>query len=474
MNTRKADWSLVPRRLKQKLLVSATLMVVIPMLVTAFIIHRYILFSQETAWSTYEIGFVFLMTMVIAALGWVLIKNIIDPIVHLSINAKRMVEGDASKKIQVDSEDEIGELAGALNEMAERIKKGMNELNSYGKRVETINTDINRKILTLSSVLQITDLMSQSVKVDAILDLVMDKVMKMIPIDQGILFVLNQKGDLAPRTVRGSHPEMPVSLGRNEYETFQAAKNRKMIRILDKEHMKDLFIGSFLAQFHMRCGMVIPLVYKSRFKGLLVVGRTSLDYSFKDDEKEALNLFREQVTIALENEHLTSRAKKLEVRDEVTKLYNERYIRGRLDEEIERAIQFQRPCSFITIEIDQYEQYQRENAKRDAEHLLRQVGQIMHQHIGEFAKAGYMGHGIYTVIVPEKHKGEAVQIAEAIRAHVLRSVFNRLSGSSSGRVTISAGVSGNPIDGLDAQHLIDKARVALEEAATSGQNRVVA
>ena len=73
--------------------------------------------------------------------------------------------------------------------------------------------------------------------------------------------------------------------------------------------------------------------------------------------------------------------------------------------------------------------------------------------------------------LPEKNKRQAQEIAEQIRKKI-EVIYNQEEDGAK-KITLSAGVSENPLDGVDALQLINKAQELLHKAKLSGKNRVV-
>jgi diguanylate cyclase (GGDEF)-like protein len=79
----------------------------------------------------------------------------------------------------------------------------------------------------------------------------------------------------------------------------------------------------------------------------------------------------------------------------------------------------------------------------------------------------------FAVILPEKNKKQANTIAEALRQRVEAFGISGGPGYPRNFVTVSGGVSENPIDGVTADELIKKASSALNDARSRGKNLVI-
>ena len=85
-------------------------------------------------------------------------------------------------------------------------------------------------------------------------------------------------------------------------------------------------------------------------------------------------------------------------------------------------------------------------------------------------KAARIGGDEFAMLLPEKNKREASFIAEEVRNKI--SSTNVLK-EGTASLTVSVGVSENPIDGATSDELFKKAFDAMKQAKSSGKNKVV-
>jgi len=88
---------------------------------------------QKTVGAALVLGF--LLTM---ALGAGISTMISEPLHEMSLIANKMAKGDFTKKIYARSKDEIGDLANALNYMAEEIKDKMKMISNEEAKLDTV------------------------------------------------------------------------------------------------------------------------------------------------------------------------------------------------------------------------------------------------------------------------------------------------------------------------------------------------
>ena len=133
------------------------------------------------------------------------------------------------------------------------------------------------------------------------------------------------------------------------------------------------------------------------------------------------------------------------------------------------AIFYQRPCSFLIFNIDDYKAFRELNGQIASEEMLKRIAAVLKGYEGQFGKAARLDADEFALLLPENNKREALDVAEEIRKKVESS---RFVDSQKRPLTVSVGVSENPIDGSIGKELFKKAKEALARAKEKGKNRV--
>ncbi len=215
----------------------------------------------------------------------------------------------------------------------------------------------------------------------------------------------------------------------------------------------------------------MPIFLKGTVKAVLGIANTRDDFSYNKSDIELLDIFSKQIAVAIENDILAHRIEKLETKDTLTGLYNRFFIQTRLQEEINRAIAYQRPCAFIIFDIDNFKDYRDKFGSICAELALKKVAGLIRDCIREVDRAGRTDDDEFSLILPEKNKRQAQEVAEEICKKIQTSFC--VDQDSSKCLTFSAGVSENPLDGVQVEQLTAKAKELLKKAKAGGKNRIV-
>lgn len=465
--------SLAPRSIRHKLTVAFALMSLIPILVCGYFVAFYIFPMVETIWDIYLI---LIITLFLMLLGCFLARKMIYPLVEISAHVKLMAEGDRLDKVlEVEGEDEIGELSGSLNRLSTRLNENMSELRSYGKKIKQINMEINKKVFALSSLLQIGNLITMACNLDEVFGLIVEKLSQLESGGPAFLMLLDEaSGQLRIRTqVNVDAKEIgKVNIGRGPLgDVFQSARNL----VIDAQKRPKNIDQALLEALQAKNIAVVPVASSGKVIGILGVGNKTDNFLFLDDEVELIGVFAKQVSVALENDQLMRKTKELTVRDELTGLYNEGYIRSRLDEEIKRATSYQRPCSFVILEVDNFKRFRDLSGEIEAEQSLKKIAQTLKESTTDTDKVGRFSDHQFAMILPEKNKHQSFNLAENIRKEIERfGLKQKITSASVSPLTLSGGISATPIDGTSSVELVNKVLYDIEKAKGLGANKIVA
>jgi diguanylate cyclase (GGDEF)-like protein len=469
--------SLVPAGLRYKLTVAFVLMSLIPMAICVYLFLNYIFpflnLIGDPNVELKDVSSVLVITIIIALLGFKIVRDIVSPIIDMALKAKDIAKGDFSSNINIRSEDEIGELGSTLNVLTRRIRENMDELRSYGERTKEINVEISKKVLVLSSLLQVSSLITQGSPLEETIKIVIDKIAQLSDDDSVFVMLSEEKDTLA---IKASHnlkeSLLSFKLKRGVGYLGKLLAESK-VAVIDRRSRLSSEMEEFLKVFGLKNCILSPVMAHGVGFGMLSYGNADSDFEFKEDDVELIKLFSKQIAIAVENELLTAKAKELAIKDELTGLYNEKFIMNRLEEEIKRAVLYQRPCSFLIFNIDDLNLYRDINGELASEETIKKIGKVIESNVTEVDRVGRLSGDTFAVILPEKNKKQANTIAEALRQRVEAFGISGGQGYPRNFVTVSGGVSENPIDGVTAQELVNKATSGLNEAKSRGKNLVI-
>ncbi|MFH0839937.1 MAG: diguanylate cyclase [Candidatus Omnitrophota bacterium] len=428
--------SLIPRGLRYKLLIAFCLMSIIPLLVSLYIVRDYIFPPRG---DILGVSWVLFFCVVITFLGLLLAKQMVEPVIEMAIETRRIAAGDVSHKLEIRTEDEIGDLGRSINEITLNIRGKIEELKLYGEKTKLINTEIHKKVLALSSLLQIGEHISSFAELADIMDLITDKISHIIDAGYAVLF-LQKPNDPTTFEINASANVSNDNLRRLEIKVGKDLLGSALISGMpvysDSKIKPSRGVQDFQEENNIKNFAALPVISRKKAVGLILIGNDAEGFEFKEDDADVLKIFTKQAAIAYESSILTKRAKELEIKDDLTCLYNEKYIAERLEEEIKRAVIYQRPCSYIVFNIDDFGKFRTENGELATERALKKLASAFNKHATEIGRAARLSGDSFALLLPEKNKREAYKIAEDVR----RDVENmELESEKIRRLTVRAG-----------------------------------
>lgn len=225
-----------------------------------------------------------------------------------------------------------------------------------------------------------------------------------------------------------------------------------------------------LTGFRTRCVMCAPLISRGRIIGAVELMNKKKG-SFTGDDLEMLTTLVEPGAIAIENAILYQKSAELTVTDDLTKLFNSRYLNVHLRREIKRSRRYGQPVSLIFLDLDGFKSVNDNYGHLAGSRALYEVGQAIQETVREIDLVSRYGGDEFTVILPQTGAQGAMIIADRIRACVAERVFLTDLGLNV-RLTASFGVSSFPDHGQTREDLIQRADRAMYVVKDRGKNGV--
>ena len=230
-------------------------------------------------------------------------------------------------------------------------------------------------------------------------------------------------------------------------------------------------IGAALEELGVGSGsaLVVPLRGDDTEEGLLWIpelGRPS-----SEEDLESARRVARYAELALTNAERYLHAKERAFIDDVTEVYNARYLLQATEHEIRRAQRSGKELSVLFLDLDRFKRVNDQFGHLVGSNTLRQLSQVLLECIRQVDTLARYGGDEFTILLVDTGHDDSLAVAERIRRTVAETLFEGAGGAPI-RLTISIGVATFPDHGDDRENLLDLADKAMYRAKSLGRNCV--
>jgi diguanylate cyclase (GGDEF)-like protein len=147
----------------------------------------------------------------------------------------------------------------------------------------------------------------------------------------------------------------------------------------------------------------------------------------------------------------------LVLRDEITGLYNRRYICERIDREISFGRRHGRVFSVLYIDLDGFKQVNDRYGHESGDRVLRLVGQWIENSVRREDVVARMGGDEFVVLLPDTSPSDAANLVIRLDTRFKAQSFQLPNGEETVSLAFSAGIAAFPTDGETSAAVISVA-----------------
>lgn len=330
----------------------------------------------------------------------------------------------------------------------------------------------------LQNAAEIGHQMAERLEVDGVIDLFIQKISEMLPVDYAyILEVVNEDELQLTRRIDGGavlNSDI-VWVRKNEGISGFVWEKQKGYLYNSKKDWQTFSNGFFPEDAESI--LAVPVVRNKKVIGVLMLA-SKRKRAYEKSQLMIVDILCSYFAVAIENAKHYELTKTQSERCALTKLYNYRYFEKLLTEEFDKLIQFERKVlSLIILDIDHFKAINDTYGHQSGNEILCELAARLTNLVGSRGTVARYGGEEFVVLLPEAQKEEAYQIAEMIRQAIANWPFTLQQSLDfklqQVKITASIGVATAPEDAEDPLALIRHADRALYVGAKrAGRNRV--
>jgi diguanylate cyclase (GGDEF)-like protein len=217
-----------------------------------------------------------------------------------------------------------------------------------------------------------------------------------------------------------------------------------------------------------------PLRCRAQVVGALVVAERQAATqapSLLPPVGQLLGIMLEGPAQALDNALRLRRSEELSVTDDLTQLYNSRYLNQVMRREAKRASRSGRPLSLVFLDLDGFKSVNDNHGHQAGSKALVEAAAVIRRCARETDMVARFGGDEFAIILPDTGSEGAAAVGDRVRERVEAHPFLAGNGLNL-RLTVSVGVATLPDVAGSAEELVRAADMAMYPVKDSGKNGV--
>ena len=332
-----------------------------------------------------------------------------------------------------------------------------------------------QRISQLATFNEIGKAITSSLDLKEILNIVMEKISELFHPGNWSLLLVSEDGEELTFEIavgEGSEKLKDMRLKIGEGVAGWVAREKKPIFVpdvsKDKRYCKKV---DGITNFKTHSIICLPLVTRGKCLGVIELLNRVEGEAFGEEDMLLLTTIADYTAIAIENAAFLKRVHELSIKDDLTKLFNPRYLHSRLESEVERARRFKYDLSMLFIDLDYFKNINDNYGHLCGSKLLTEVARLLEASVRSIDMAFRYGGDEFIIVMPETSKENALLVAEKLRRVIKDAVFLTEEGINC-KLTASFGVASYPVDAKDKNDLIHLADNAMYKVKNKNRDGV--
>lgn len=356
--------------------------------------------------------------------------------------------------------------------MSHSVKKEVEEI-----RCENLfASEHDQRLKQLSTFSELGKAITSTLDLKEILNIVMEKISDLLqPKNWSLLLIDEEKNELYFEIVVGEGADKVKNIRLKIGEGIAGWVAREGEALLVPDVNKDPRFSKKAdesSKFTTKSIIAVPLKSRGKCLGVIeLINKMFGDGGFKEEDLLVLTTLADYTAIAIENAKFFQKIQELTVTDDLTKLYNSRYLFRFLDYEVERAKRYKTDIAMIFLDLDKFKDVNDTYGHLNGSKLLTEIAKLIAGGLRKLDVACRYGGDEFVIVMPQTSKKQAYNIAEKLRVNIHENLFLKEDGLNL-RMAASFGVASMPEDAKTASELIQLADKAMYGAKNKSRNAV--
>ena len=175
--------------------------------------------------------------------------------------------------------------------------------------------------------------------------------------------------------------------------------------------------------YRTRSLIAIPIRIEQEVCGVLELINRENAASYSEQDRNLLEIFAGYISISVQNVLDARQAQEIAKRDNLTALYNDRYLHIAVLDAIRRCAATGHDLAVLFLDLDFFKRVNDSHGHLAGSQVLREVGLLLRRKVEGKGLAARYGGDEFVLVLPDADLEQAIDFAEEIRDEVLSSTF---------------------------------------------------
>lgn len=324
--------------------------------------------------------------------------------------------------------------------------------------------ELRRQVELLSIFNDIGKTLTSTLDLDEVLKVILERVSTLVqPRNWSLLLVDEPSRELVFRVAVGEGAdqlrEMRLKIGEG-IAGWVAAKGEAVVIEDVAKDPRFSRKADEVTHFTTRSIVAVPLKSRGRVLGVLELVNPMEEGTFGKESLDILTTLADYASIAIENARSLQTVKDLTIKDDLTSLFNSRYLQEVLDEELSRSQRYSLEFALVFFDLDHFKRVNDTHGHLIGSLVLKETADLVAKHLRGADKGFRYGGDEFVLLLPETPKGSAFEVCKRLRALINAWKFAAAENREI-RLTASFGIAAYPTDAITKIDLIRRADLAM-------------
>ena len=332
-------------------------------------------------------------------------------------------------------------------------------------RLRVFQRALRSRLDRREALVDIVRAVSASLEPVKIAELLVERAATWVPAPCWAVVSSDMSGQLAVLAERGLTPEMGAAVYAIAGWVMQRGEEFVTADLRHDTRVRDGSVATVVA---------FPLSCRGRHVGAIVgldQQASTRDPRLAPSVLRSVRVLLEPASVALDSALLLQRAEALSVTDDLTHLYNFRYLNQVLRRETKRASRSGRPLSLLFIDLDGFKSINDAHGHLFGSRALVEAAAVIRGSARETDVVARFGGDEFALVLPDTGGDGAYSVGERIRERIAAHSFLAGDGLDI-HLTASVGVATLPDAAASAEELMQAADKAMYLVKESGKNGI--